>query len=222
MASDSRALTLKLLADTADFQKKLEAGSKDVESIGDRVTEFGKKAALAFAAAGAAVGAFAVSAVKAAAEDEAAQKQLANTIQATTDATAKQIAGVEQYIKQTSIAIGVTDDQLRPAFARLVRSTKDVEDAQKLLDENKNLKDKIEALKSLDEQLLPVTKIEVKDVKMENNEEMPKFIPGSLPFEGKDRYEKGKKAYAWGKVSQALAGNQKQLNGLAKIIQLRR
>lgn len=133
MASDSRALTLKLLADTADFQKKLEAGSKDVESIGDRVTEFGKKAALAFAAAGAAVGAFAVSAVKAAAEDEAAQKQLANTIQATTDATAKQIAGVEQYIKQTSIAIGVTDDQLRPAFARLVRSTKDVEDAQKLL-----------------------------------------------------------------------------------------
>lgn len=133
MASDSRALTLKLLADTADFQKKLADGSKDVESIGDRVTEFGKKAALAFAAAGAAVGAFAVSAVKAAAEDEAAQKQLANTIQATTDATAKQIAGVEQYIKQTSIAIGVTDDQLRPAFARLVRSTKDVEDAQKLL-----------------------------------------------------------------------------------------
>lgn len=133
MASDSRALTLKLLADTADFQKKLEAGSKDVESIGERVTDFGKKAALAFAAAGAAVGAFAVSAVKAAAEDETAQKQLAATIEATTKATAAQIAGVEEYIKQTSIAIGVTDDQLRPAFSRLVRSTKDVEDAQKLL-----------------------------------------------------------------------------------------
>lgn len=133
MASDSRALTLKLLADTADFQKKLEAGSKDLDSIGERAAEFGKKAALAFAAAGAAVGAFAVSAVKAAAEDETAQKQLAATIAATTDATAKQIAGVEEYIKQTSIAIGVTDDQLRPAFARLVRSTKDVEDAQKLL-----------------------------------------------------------------------------------------
>jgi hypothetical protein len=133
VASDSRALTLKLLADTADFQKKLEAGSKDVESIGDRVTEFGKKAALAFAAAGAAVGAFAVSAVKAAAEDEAAQRQLANTIAATTNATAAQIAGVEQYIEKTSIAIGVTDDQLRPAFSRLVRSTNDVEAAQKLL-----------------------------------------------------------------------------------------
>ena len=133
MASDSRALTLKLLADTADFQKKLASGSKDIDSIGERAAEFGKKAALAFAAAGAAIGAFAVSAVKAAAEDETAQKRLAATIEATTGATAKQIAGVEEYIKQTSIAIGVADDGLRPAFTRLVRSTQDVEEAQKLL-----------------------------------------------------------------------------------------
>ncbi len=95
MASDSRALTLKLLADTADFQKKLQAGSKDIDSIGERAAEFGKKAAIAFAAAGAAIGAFAVSAVKAAAEDETAQKRLAATIEATTGATAKQIEGVE-------------------------------------------------------------------------------------------------------------------------------
>ncbi len=133
MASDSRALTLKLLADTADFQKKLANGSKDIDSIGERAAEFGKKAALAFAAAGAAIGAFAVSAVKAAAEDETAQRRLAETIEATTGATAKQIAGVEDYIKQTSIAVGVTDDNLRPAFTRLVRSTQDVEEAQKLL-----------------------------------------------------------------------------------------
>ena len=133
MASDSRALTLKLLADTADFQKKLAAGSKDIDSIGERAAEFGKKAAIAFAAAGAAIGAFAVSAVKAAAEDEAAQLKLAETIRATTGATDAQIKGVERYITQTSIAAGITDDQLRPAFSRLVRSTNDVEDAQKLL-----------------------------------------------------------------------------------------
>jgi hypothetical protein len=133
MASDSRALTLKLLADTADFQKKLSAGSKDIDDIGERAKEFGNKAAVAFAAAGAAIGAFAVSAVKAAAEDETAQKRLADTITATTGATAKQIEGVEKYIKQTSIAIGVADDGLRPAFTRLVRSTQDVEEAQKLL-----------------------------------------------------------------------------------------
>ncbi len=133
MASDSRALTLKLLADTADFKKKLANGSKDIDDIGERAKEFGKKAAIAFAAAGAAIGAFAVSAVKAAAEDETAQRRLAETITATTDATAKQIEGVEKYIKQTSIAVGVTDDNLRPAFTRLVRSTQDVEEAQKLL-----------------------------------------------------------------------------------------
>lgn len=133
MASDSRALTLKLLADTADFQKKLTNGSKDIDSIGERAAEFGKKAAIAFAAAGAAIGAFAVSAVKAAAEDETAQKRLAETIDATTSATAAQIKGVEKYIEKTSIAVGVADDQLRPAFTRLVRSTEDVEEATKLL-----------------------------------------------------------------------------------------
>lgn len=133
MASDSRALTLKLLADTADFQKKLEAGSKDVESIGEKLTDFGKKAALAFAAAGAAATAFAVDAIKNAAADEAAQRQLALTIENSTNATKAQVAAVEDYISKTSISIGVTDDELRPAFARLVRSTKDVEDATKLL-----------------------------------------------------------------------------------------
>jgi hypothetical protein len=96
------------------------------------ISDFGKKAALAFAVAGAAVVAFAASAVKAAVEDEAAQLKLAETIKATTTATAAQVAGVEDYITKTSIAIGVTDDDLRPAFARLVRSTKDVEEATKL------------------------------------------------------------------------------------------
>lgn len=133
MASDSRALTLKLLADTADFQKKLAAGSKDIDSIGERASEFGKKAAAAFAAVTAAAGAFAISAIKNAAEDEAAQRTLALTIENSTNAKREQIAAVEQYITKTSLAVGVTDDQLRPAFARLVRSTKDVEDATTLL-----------------------------------------------------------------------------------------
>jgi hypothetical protein len=133
VASDSRALTLKLLADTADFQKKLASGSKDIDSIGERAAEFGKKAAVAFAAAGAAIGAFAASAIKNAAEDEAAQRKLALTIENSTNAKKEQIAAVEDYITKTSLAVGVTDDQLRPAFARLVRSTKDIEDATNLL-----------------------------------------------------------------------------------------
>ena len=133
MAGGSRTLKLSILAETKDLVDGLNKASKETESFGDKATEFGKKAALAFAVAGGAALAFAGDAVKAAAEDAAAQEKLAATIKATTDATNGQIAGVEKYITQTSIAIGVTDDALRPAFERLVRSTKDTEEAQRLL-----------------------------------------------------------------------------------------
>jgi hypothetical protein len=129
----SRTLKLSILAETKDLVAGLNTASKETESFGDKATEFGKKAALAFAAAGAAIGSYVKVAIENAAADEKAQRNLALTIENTTRATAAQIAGVEKYISATSIAIGVTDDELRPAFARLVRSTKDVEDAQKLL-----------------------------------------------------------------------------------------
>ena len=133
MAGQSRTLKLALLADVADFTKNIKVANKDTETIGDQFTAFGKKAALAFAAAGAAIGAYAKVAIENAAADEKAQRNLALTIENTTTATAAQIAGVEKYISTTSLAIGITDDELRPAFSRLVRSTKDVEEAQKLL-----------------------------------------------------------------------------------------
>jgi hypothetical protein len=129
----SRTLKLSILAETKDLVAGLNTASKETESFGDKATAFGKKAALAFAVAGTAALAFAADAVKAAAQDAKAQEVLAETIRATTNATAAQIKGVEEYITQTSIAIGVTDDQLRPAFSRLVRSTKDTEEAQRLL-----------------------------------------------------------------------------------------
>lgn len=129
----SRTLKLSILAETKDLVEGLNTASKETQSFGDKATEFGKKAALAFAVAGAAALAFGADAVKAAAEDAKAQEILAETIRATTNATAAQIKGVEEYITQTSIAVGVTDDQLRPAFSRLVRSTKDTEEAQRLL-----------------------------------------------------------------------------------------
>jgi hypothetical protein len=129
----SRTLKLSILAETKDLVDGLGKATKSTETFGDKATEFGKKAALAFAVAGTAALAFAADAVKAAAQDQAAQEKLAETIKATTGATAAQVAGVENYITKTSIAIGVTDDQLRPAFSRLVRSTQDVEEAQRLL-----------------------------------------------------------------------------------------
>lgn len=131
--AQSRTLKLALLADIANFSTNMDSAGKKSQTLGDQFEAFGKKAALAFAAAAAAIGAYAKVAIENAAADEKAQRNLALTIENTTSATAKQIAGVEDYISTTSLAIGITDDELRPAFGRLVRSTKDVEDAQKLL-----------------------------------------------------------------------------------------
>jgi hypothetical protein len=133
MATGSRTLKLSILADVDELKKSLGDANKSVESSADKISDFGKKAALAFAAVGAAATAFAVQAVKNAAQDEAAQRKLEETIRASTKATEAQTKAVANYIDETSIAIGITDDELRPAFARLVRSTNDVEEAQKLL-----------------------------------------------------------------------------------------
>ena len=133
MARESRTLKLALLADVADFTKNLGTAGKSTQTLGDQASEFGKKAALAFAAAGAAIGAFAVASIKAAAEDQAGQKKLEETIRNTTKATADQIAGIDQYVTAQSIATATTDDVIRPALSRLLRSTGDLTKAQELL-----------------------------------------------------------------------------------------
>jgi len=133
MANASRTLTLKLLADINNFTDGLNKSTAQTQSATEQIADFGKKAALAFAAVGTAALAYAKQAVEAAAQDEAAQIKLAATINATTNATQGQIAEVEKWITKTSIAIGVTDDELRPAFDRLIKSTNNVEEAQKLL-----------------------------------------------------------------------------------------
>jgi hypothetical protein len=133
MARDNRTLKLSILADVDDLKKKLGEADKSVENNANKISEFGKKAALAFAAAGAAAGAFAISAVKAAAEDEKARKSLEQTIRANTRATEEQIRSIDVYITKQAIATATTDDVLRPALSRLIRSTQDVTKAQELL-----------------------------------------------------------------------------------------
>lgn len=74
-----------------------------------------------------------MNASKAAAQDEAAQASLARTLQNVTGATKQQVKGVEDFISKTQNATGVLDDELRPAFDTLVRGTKDVGEAQRLM-----------------------------------------------------------------------------------------
>ena len=137
MATGNRTLKLSILADVDDLKKKLGEADKAVESNSSKISEFGKKAAAAFAVAAAAAVAYgsklAIDGVKAAIEDEQAQLRLAAALKTATGATEGQIQATEDYILKTSLATGVADEQLRPAFQRLAVSTKDVNEAQKLL-----------------------------------------------------------------------------------------
>ena len=137
MAGQSRTLKLSILADVDQLKKSLAQANGDVDNSSSKMGEFSKKAGLAFAAAGAAAGAYAiklaVDGVKAAIEDEAAQIRLATALKNATGATNDMIASVEKQILKTSLATGVADDKLRPALQRLSLSTNDVTKAQDLL-----------------------------------------------------------------------------------------
>jgi len=132
MAGD-RTLSLKLLADTKNLIDGLNKGAKSTESFGKQIGDVSAKVVKSFLAISAAVTAFGLAFAKAAAEDEQAANKLARTLDAVTNATEKQIKAVGNYITQTSLATGITDDELRPAFERLARSTKAVDEAQTLL-----------------------------------------------------------------------------------------
>ena len=124
-------------ADFDELKKGVKGAQNEVSTFSDKVSDFGKKAGLAFAAAAAAAGAYAiklaVDGVKAAIEDEAAQIRLATALKNATGATNDMIASVEKQILKTSLATGVADEKLRPALSRLALSTGDVTKAQDLL-----------------------------------------------------------------------------------------
>jgi hypothetical protein len=111
--------------------KEAEKGFKDLEGAQAKAKyalgKANKYAAVALGGLVAGLG----DAVKGAMEDEQAQAMLARQLQKTTAATDAQIAGVESYITQQGKLKGVTDDELRPALAGLVRATMDIDEAQK-------------------------------------------------------------------------------------------
>jgi hypothetical protein len=132
----SRTLKLSILGDVDNLRKSLNDGTKDVQTFGNKIGDFSKKAGLAFAAAGAAAvayaGKLAIDGVKSAIADEAAQKKLELTLRNVTGATTSQIKATEQYITKTQLAYGVTDTDLRPSLERLARATGSLTEAQKL------------------------------------------------------------------------------------------
>ena len=105
---------------------------KGLQDAGKRAGSALKSAIIPATAAVAALGAVLVSAVKGAMQDEVAQQELARVLKVTTKATDAQVAAVEDWITTQGEVLGITDDELRPAYAGLLRATNSVTKAQKL------------------------------------------------------------------------------------------
>ena len=132
-ARDYRTLKLEILAETKQFVDDMKKGEKQVQTFGDRLNKFGAAAKAAFIAAAAAAAAYAgklaIDGVKAAIEDEAAQKRLEVALKNVTNATDAQVIAVEKQINKMSLSLGIADDELRPAFQRLATATGSLEKA---------------------------------------------------------------------------------------------
>jgi hypothetical protein len=89
-----------------------------------------KKALIPATAAVGALGAALFDAGKGAIEDAAAQELLTKALKNNTSATDAQIAANEDWISTQGKLLGVTDDDLRPALAKLARQTGSLEKAQ--------------------------------------------------------------------------------------------
>jgi hypothetical protein len=124
-----RPLTILLQADTTGFAKGIQDAQTGVKKMSKSVNRAAQVASVALAG----LTAVAVDFAKAAAEDEQSARVLAQTLKNTTGATEAQTQAVEDYISATSLALGIQDDKLRPSLGRLLRSTEDVAEAQKLL-----------------------------------------------------------------------------------------
>lgn len=129
----ARKITIEFLGDSKDLQRSMD----DADSKGGRLSgtlkKVGKMAAvgLAAGAAAGAVGLFKMT--QGAIEDEKAQALLEKTLKNTAGATDKQVASVEDWITAQGKALGVTDDELRPALQRMAEATGDVTKAQELV-----------------------------------------------------------------------------------------
>jgi len=128
----AKTLTVYLAADLKKFNSGMDQAGRKVNGFSGTLRD---KMGPALIAAAAAAGAFALKlakdGVQAAIEDEKAVAQLANTLENLN--FSHDTAAVEAYIYQLERAYGVADTDLRPAYERLIRSTNDVEAANRAL-----------------------------------------------------------------------------------------
>jgi hypothetical protein len=118
---------------------KFDHLGRAVDGSGSKMSKFtgimktaGKAAAYGLGAGLVLAAGAAVKFTEAAIEDEAAANKLAGALERNAGATETQVAATEKWITAQGRALGVTDDELRPALGALVTATQDVGKAQEL------------------------------------------------------------------------------------------
>lgn len=128
----AKTLTIFLAADTKKLSQGLNSANKELTGFGGTLKNMLGPALIgATAAAGALAVKLGVDGVQAAIEDQKAAESLAQTLENL--GLAHDTAPVEGFIDALQRQTGVADDQLRPAFDRLVRSIGDTAQAQDAL-----------------------------------------------------------------------------------------
>lgn len=126
----ARQLIIELVGEASKLSKSLDQAGKDASGFGDKVGTAGKKMT-AFVSVP--IAGFLAGATKAAMDDAAAQAHLATTLETSIGKQQGLVEKVEGYITQAQKASTFTDDELRPAFETLARTTGDAEKSNDLL-----------------------------------------------------------------------------------------
>jgi hypothetical protein len=120
-------IPLIITANTAGAKK----ADKSLKSLIKNTKSFGLTSKLSVGAASVALTAYAKKSISTALADQKAQKTLAQTLKNVGESFAT--PSVTKYIDSLQRATGVSEDQLRPAFDKLITSTQSASKAQELL-----------------------------------------------------------------------------------------
>lgn len=134
----SLVLNVEILGEFKKLTEATKGSQKSLNSLESNAKNISKKINMALGAIGVGfslnflVNQFKDS-TKAAIEDTKSKELLNQALENNLDITKAQVSAIDQYITRTQIATGITDDNLRPAFAKLAIATKDTDEAMRLM-----------------------------------------------------------------------------------------
>jgi len=134
MAGLTSFLKVTVLGDSKPMTSAMRKATRELQGVENSAKRMSANVSKAMGALGLGLG---ISALKSMAQnavaDAKAQTILAGSMRNVINATDEQIATAEQFIQQMQLQTAILDDDLRPAYSTLIRSTKDASKAQSLL-----------------------------------------------------------------------------------------